>query len=123
MSENDFEELGVKVRRAQRALAEIRGVGTADGIEVVVDAENHLLSISLPEAEAVLAAFAAAVADKRERVEAATRELREDERVEAASTFLRANAALVEAERAQRDSSESYDDLAARGSGWSETSY
>lgn len=111
---NDFEELGVKVQRAQYALEQIRGTGTSDGIQVVVDAENHLLSVSVPDADAIVRAYNAAVADKQPRVDEAMRAVCEDPRVVAASTFTRANAARLEAERIRHASWEEYEDYVAK---------
>lgn len=98
---NDFEELGLKVQRAQSALARVRGVGTVNGIQVVVDAENRILSVATPDEDAILAAYLAAVDDVRPQVEQAMREVRSDPRVEAMSAFVAANSARQEAEHAQ----------------------
>ncbi|MFI5776882.1 hypothetical protein [Nocardia sp. NPDC051570] len=107
---NDFEELGLKVQRAQQRLEQIRGTGTVNGIRVVVDADNRLLSVSMQEEESVLAAYNAAVADKQELVEEAVRELRADPRFEAMSTFAEANSTRAQADRVQRGYDED-DDL------------
>ncbi|RUP03361.1 MAG: YbaB/EbfC family DNA-binding protein [Mycobacterium sp.] len=119
MASNDFEELGSKVQRAQRALEQARGVGTANGIRVVVDAENRLLSVTAPDEEAILAAYNAAVDDVRPLIEDAMREVRSDPRVEAMSTFVEANSARLHAERARSASEDDddayYDDRFRRG--------
>lgn len=118
---NDFEELGLKVQRAQSALEQVRGVGTANGIRVVVDAENRLLSATDPDGDAVsdalVAAYNAAVDDVRPRVEEAMREVRSDPRVAAMSTFVEANSARQEAERAQLEEEDDdyYDEQFRRG--------
>lgn len=39
---SEFDELGVKVQRAQLVVGKIRGVGAIDGITVEVDAETAL---------------------------------------------------------------------------------
>ncbi|MDP7728446.1 MULTISPECIES: hypothetical protein [Mycobacterium] len=44
-----------------RRRSKVRGVGAADGIRVVVDAENRLLTV--PDEAAILAAYNAAVDD------------------------------------------------------------
>ncbi|WP_310786286.1 hypothetical protein [Mycobacterium sp. Z3061] len=95
---DDFEELGLKVQRAQSALEQVRGVGAADGIRVVVDAENRLLSVTVPDEAAILAAYNAAVDDMRPKVEDAMREVRSDPRVAAMSTFVEANTVRRQAE-------------------------
>ncbi|BDB42822.1 hypothetical protein Mkiyose1665_43670 [Mycobacterium kiyosense] len=117
MADNDFEELGLKVQRAQRALEQARGVGTADGIHVVVDAENRLLSVNVPDEDAIIAAYRAAVADVQVRVEDAMSEVRSDPRFEAMSTFVEANSARLDAERAQREQDDEayYEEQARRG--------
>ncbi|MEG8181250.1 YbaB/EbfC family nucleoid-associated protein [Nocardia terpenica] len=99
---NDSEELGVKVRRAHYALEKIRGTGVVKGVRVIIDHENRLLSVTVDEEDIVLAAYQEALRDKEPKVDEAMRELRADPRVEAASTFVEANAARSEAERARR---------------------
>ncbi|WP_147140060.1 YbaB/EbfC family nucleoid-associated protein [Nocardia ninae] len=89
----------MKVQRAQYELAQIRGVGKVDGVRVEVDAENRLLSVNVPNAERILAAYEAAVADKEPQVEAAMRELTEDPQVSSTRIFVEANSARLEAER------------------------
>ncbi|MDP7720714.1 YbaB/EbfC family nucleoid-associated protein [Mycobacterium sp. TY814] len=119
MASNDFEELGRKVQRAQHGLEHARGVGTANGIRVVVDAENRLLSVTAPDEEAILAAYNAAVDDVRPLIEQAMREVRADPRVEAMSTFVEANSARLHAECARSASEDDddtyYDDRFRRG--------
>jgi len=119
VASNDFEELGSKVQRAQRALKQARGVGTANGIRVVVDAENRLLSVTAPDEEAILAAYNAAVDDVRPLIEDAMREVRSDPRVEAMSTFVEANSARLHTERTRSASEDDddtyYDDRFRRG--------
>jgi hypothetical protein len=100
---NDFEELGRKVQRAQLALQQVRGIGTANGIRAVVDAENRLLSVTVTDEDAVLAAYNAAVADIQPKLDDAMREVRADPRVGSISTFVEANSARVEVERARRN--------------------
>ncbi|KZM70900.1 YbaB/EbfC family nucleoid-associated protein [Nocardia terpenica] len=99
---NAFEELGVKVQRAHYALEKIRGVGTVKGVRVIIDHENRLLSVTVDEEDIILAAYQEALRDKEPKVDEAMRELRADPRVEAASTFVQANVARSEAERARR---------------------
>jgi len=100
---NDFEELGRKVQRAQLALQQVRGIGTANGIRAVVDAENRLLSVTVTDEDAVLAAYNAAVADIQPKLDDAMREVRADPRVGSISTFVEANSARLEVERARRN--------------------
>jgi hypothetical protein len=102
LQHNDFEELGRKVQRAQFALQQVRGIGSANGIRVVVDAENRLLSVTVADEDAVLAAYNAALADVQPKVDEAVRELRADHRFEAVSTFVAANPPQLEADRARR---------------------
>lgn len=99
---NEFDELGLKVQRAQQRLEQVEGVGVVDGIRVIVDAQNQLLSVTLADEDAVLAAYRAAVADKQPKVDEAMQELRSDARFEAVSTFADGNAALSEAHRMER---------------------
>ncbi|ATL66275.1 hypothetical protein [Nocardia terpenica] len=99
---NDFEELGVKVQRAHYALEKIRGVGVVKGVRVIIDHENRLLSVTVDEEHIILAAYQAALRDKEPKVEEAMRELHADPRVEAASTFVQANTARSEADRARQ---------------------
>jgi len=99
---DDAEQFGAKVQRAQYAIQNIRGVGTAKGIRVIVDAENRLLSVTVDEEASILQAYRAAVADKQPKLDDATREIRTDSRFLAVSTFAEANSARLEAERANR---------------------
>ncbi|MGW0056551.1 hypothetical protein [Nocardia nova] len=123
--DND-EELGLKVQRAQRAVEQIRGTGTVNGIRVVVDASGQLVSLTVPEEDSILAAYQAAIEDMRPQLEHATRELRADSRFEAVSTFAEANSAAREAERVERqrsyDQDEDDDEYYARRNqqGWFE---
>ncbi|MFI6999943.1 YbaB/EbfC family nucleoid-associated protein [Nocardia sp. NPDC050175] len=103
MSHPSHDELGLKVQRAQYELAQIRGVGKVDGVRVEVDADNRLVSISVPNAERILAAYEAAVLDKQPQVEEAMRELTEDPQVSSARIFADANAARLEGERRGQD--------------------
>ncbi|WP_024800131.1 YbaB/EbfC family nucleoid-associated protein [Nocardia sp. BMG51109] len=107
---NDFDELGLKVQRAQQRLEQVRGVGTVNGIRVVVDAENRLLSVTLPEEDSIVAAYNAALADKQPQVDEAVQDLRSDPRFEAISTFADANAVRDEAEQAKRQRTYEEDD-------------
>jgi DNA-binding protein YbaB len=99
---SDFEELGRKVQRAQLAVEQLRGTATVDGVTVVVDAENRLRSVNVADEDAVLAAYDAAVADLKPKLDETMGELRADARVEAVSTFVEANSARLEAERVRR---------------------
>ncbi|MEV0463614.1 hypothetical protein AB0I30_13810 [Nocardia tengchongensis] len=112
MKHNDSDSLGLKVQRAQHALEQIRGVGVVNGIRVVVDAEDRLLSVTVGEESIIMAAYRAAVEDKRPKVDEALRELRNDTTYEAISTYTNANSARLEAERVenQRKPGEEFDD-------------
>lgn len=103
--DNDFEQLGLKVQRAQHAVEQIRGVGTARGIRVIVDAAGQLVSVTVDEEDTILAAYRAAIEDMRPKVDEATRDLRSDSRFDAVSTFTEANSARLEAERVERERS------------------
>ncbi|MQY24370.1 YbaB/EbfC family nucleoid-associated protein [Nocardia macrotermitis] len=107
---NDFEELGRKVQRAQQRLEDVRGVGTVDGIRVVVDADNRLVSVTLPEEHSLLAAYNAAVADAQPLVDEAVQELTADQRFESISTFVDASAARADAEHERRQQEYEEDD-------------
>lgn len=98
---NEFEELGLKVQRAQLTVQQARGVGVANGVEVVVDAENRLLSVTVAHEATIIEAYNAALADLRPKVDEAMREVRADARVTAMSTFIEANSARLEAQSAQ----------------------
>ncbi|AYF76081.1 hypothetical protein D7D52_22085 [Nocardia yunnanensis] len=107
------------MQRAQHALEQIRGVGVVNGIRVVVDAEDRLLSVTVGEEAAIMAAYRAAVEDKRPKVDEALRELRADTTFEAISTYTNANSARLEAERVERQrkvDEEFDDDYYERGS-------
>ncbi|AHH20520.1 hypothetical protein NONO_c57420 [Nocardia nova SH22a] len=97
------EELGLKVQRARQAVEQIRGVGTVDGVRVVVDSDGRLLSVSLREGESILAAYNAALADMKPRIDQALQELRADPSIEAVSTFTDANAPRTTANPAERE--------------------
>lgn len=101
MQHNDFDSLGVKVRRAQTALEQARGVGDVDGVRVVIDANNRLVQASIPGAQALLAAYQAALQDLQSHLDEAMREVHADPRFDAISTFVQANAARPKDERTQ----------------------
>ncbi|ATL68169.1 hypothetical protein GZH49_14755 [Nocardia terpenica] len=69
---------------------------------MVVDSENRLLSVTVDDEADILAAYKAALRDKEPKTDEAMRELRADPRFEAVSTFVEANAARQEADRARR---------------------
>lgn len=98
----DFEELGAKVQRAQHAMAQVRGMGVVRGVSVIVDAENRLLSVDVPNALAIIEAYEAALRDMRPQVAAAMRELNADARFRSVRTFTEANSARREADRRLR---------------------
>ncbi|WP_405135711.1 hypothetical protein [Nocardia sp. NBC_01388] len=119
MKNSDSDELGLKVQRAQHALEQIRGVGVVHGIRVIVDAEDRLLSVTINEEDTIMAAYRAAVEDKRPRVDEALQALRADATFEAVSTYTNANSAHLEAERGDRQhklEEEFEDDEYERGS-------
>ncbi|PXX69390.1 hypothetical protein DFR70_1021079 [Nocardia tenerifensis] len=105
MHDPTHDELGMKVQRAQYQLAQIRGVGKVDGVSVEVDAENRLVSLNVPNAERIIAAYDAAVRDLQPQVDEAMRELAEDPQVSSARIFTEANSARLEAERRERERS------------------
>ncbi|WP_282783330.1 hypothetical protein [Nocardia sp. CC201C] len=100
--QSKFDELGLKVQRAQYAMEQIRGVGIVDGVRVEVDAENRLLSINMRGAEFVLAAYKAAVEAKSAKVAEAMREVLEDPTVDATLKFAEANGSRLERDRLER---------------------
>ncbi|QVI20904.1 hypothetical protein KHQ06_33295 [Nocardia tengchongensis] len=108
----DSDALSSKVQRAQHAVEQIRGVGVVNGIRVIVDAQGCLLSVTVDQEAAIMAAYRAAVEDKRPKVDEALRELRADSTFEAISTYTNANSARLEAERLelQRKLDEEFDD-------------
>lgn len=110
LERNDSDQLGLKVQRAQHALEQIQGVGVVQGVRVIVDAEDRLLSVTSHEESIIMAAYRAAVEDKRPKVDAALRELRADTNFEAISTYAAANGARLEAERAERQRKVDEDD-------------
>ncbi|MFB8277949.1 hypothetical protein [Nocardia colli] len=101
MQHNNFDSLGLKVRRAQAALEHARGVGEVDGVRVVIDANNRLVQASIPGAQALLAAYQAALQDLQSHLDEAMREIHADPRFDAISTFVHANEARLEVERVQ----------------------
>lgn len=101
MQHNNFDSLGSKVRRAQAALEQARGVGEVDGVRVVIDANNRLVQASIPGAPALLAAYQAALRDLQSHLDEAMREVHADPRFDAISTFAQANAARLHDERTQ----------------------
>ncbi|MEV6562869.1 hypothetical protein AB0M22_44625 [Nocardia sp. NPDC051756] len=101
MQHNDFDSLGLKVRRAQAALEQVRGVGDVDGVQVIIDANNRLVQASIPGAPALLAAYQAALQDLQSQLDEAMREVHADPRFDAISTFAQANAARLDDERSQ----------------------
>ncbi|WP_410871256.1 hypothetical protein [Nocardia sp. A7] len=86
-----YDELGLKVLRAQQALESIRGTGTVDGVTVEVDAENQVVAVSGPQGEAILAAYQLAVRQMQPRVTAAMHELTADPLVESTMAFTSAD--------------------------------
>ncbi|GAA5095065.1 hypothetical protein [Nocardia iowensis] len=114
-----FEELGLKVQRAHHAIGQIRGEATVRGVRVVVDAENRLLAVDVPDADAILEAYEAALRDKQPRVEAAMQELRADARFESVMIFAEANSAR-KAERAEQQDEIEYEEYFATSNrrGW-----
>ncbi|MFB8007509.1 hypothetical protein [Nocardia sp. NPDC056000] len=103
---SEHDELGVKVQRAQHALATIRATATVDGITVEVDAQNHLLAISGPQGNSILTAYQQALHEIQSQVAEAMRELNSDPQVESARAFTTANPASLEAARLDRAEAE-----------------
>lgn len=115
---SQFDELGLKVQRAQHDLERVRGTGTVGGVTVEVDAQNKL-SVSIAGGDLVIAAYQAALDDKQPKVDAAVRELMADPRAEAISTFVQANSTASESVQQRpaeirqptpRSSANAYDD-------------
>ncbi|MEU1432442.1 hypothetical protein ABZ412_35800 [Nocardia sp. NPDC005746] len=119
MKHNDSDALSSKVQRAQYAIEHIQGVGVVNGVRVIVDAGDRLVSVTVDEEASIMAAYRAAVEDKRPKVDEALRELRADSTFEAISTYTNANSARVEAERVEKQrklDEELDDDYYERGS-------
>ncbi|EOM78531.1 YbaB/EbfC family DNA-binding protein [Rhodococcus rhodnii] len=90
-----YEELGAKVRRARSTIESIRGTGRSGDVTVEVAADNTITSITGPPSVApgsVVAAYRAAVRDKQPRVDAAMRDVLDDEQVSRIATFTEAHA-------------------------------
>lgn len=101
MSSSAFDELGVKVQRAQSIVREIRGVGRAGGIAVEVDAENRLVALHHPDADVILAAYRAALVDKAPQVDEAMRDLLSDPNAHAITSFVQSTTAVMPASPTQ----------------------
>lgn len=97
MPNSAFDELGIKVQRAQAVVSEIRGVGRAGGIAVEVDAENRLVALHHPDAHIILAAYRAALLDKQPQVDEAMREMLNDPDVHAITSFVHTSSAVIPA--------------------------
>ncbi|MGV9415864.1 hypothetical protein ACWDOP_38710 [Nocardia sp. NPDC003693] len=98
-----YDELGLKVQRAQFELENIRGIGVVEGVKVVVDSENRLVSINIRGEELILAAYRAAVAHKEPQVAEAMRDVLADPQVASVRTFAEANSARLEEQRRRRE--------------------
>ncbi|GAB2652414.1 hypothetical protein GCM10027169_16920 [Gordonia jinhuaensis] len=96
---SQFDELGLKVQRAQYEVDKIRGTATVGGITVEVDAKNRLVAVDHPDAESILAAYEAALRDKQPKVDEAMRDVLSDPHAQAVSTFLETNDSGEEARR------------------------
>ncbi|MEV6071893.1 hypothetical protein AB0L82_35590 [Nocardia sp. NPDC052001] len=83
---------------------------------MIVDAEDRLLSVTVDEEAVIMAAYRAAVEDKRPKVDEALRELRADSTFEAVSTYTNANSASVEARRLEQQRQLDEEDDYGRGS-------
>ena len=85
---SDHDEVGVKVQRAQLALAQVRGRTQFGGVSIEVDADNQLTDLQLSDAaldhgatrlaELIAQAYRNAVAGAATQVRAATAELTSD---------------------------------------------
>ncbi|MBY4130240.1 YbaB/EbfC family nucleoid-associated protein [Rhodococcus fascians] len=100
-SNSAFEELGAKVQRAQSVVREIRGVGTAGGIAVEVDAENRLIALHHPDSDIIMAAYQAALRDKQPQLEDAMRDVTSDPDAKAIASFVDTYASRTDAEPAK----------------------
>ncbi|WP_062980625.1 YbaB/EbfC family nucleoid-associated protein [Nocardia anaemiae] len=86
-----YDEVGVKVLRAQQALAEIRGLARVGGVTIEVDSKGHLQAISVDTqavaagpsglSDLILYAYRQAVQDAEPRAAAAMQELMDDPQV------------------------------------------
>ncbi|MDV6303548.1 hypothetical protein R3P93_13360 [Rhodococcus cerastii] len=88
MFDSAFDELGVKVQRAQSVVREIRGVGRVSGITVEVDAENRLVALHHPDADVILAAYRAALLDKQPQVDEAMQAVLSHPDAQAVTSFV-----------------------------------
>ncbi|WP_377449694.1 hypothetical protein [Rhodococcoides fascians] len=97
MSNSAFDELGVKVQRAQSVVREIRGVGRAGGIAVEVDAENRLVALHHPDADFIMAAYKSALLDKQPQVDEAMRDVLSDPDAHAITSFVQSSSSVMSA--------------------------
>lgn len=101
MSSSAFDELGVKVQRAQSVVREIRGVGRVGGIAVEVDAENRLVALDHPDADIILTAYRAALLDKQPQLDEAMRDVLSDTGAQSVAAFVDTYAIHAQAEPVQ----------------------
>lgn len=97
MSNSAFDELGIKVQRAQVVVSGIRGVGRAGGIVVEVDAENRLVALHHPDAHIILAAYQAALQDKQPQVDEVMSNVLSDPDAQAITSFVQGSSAVMPA--------------------------
>ncbi|MGW5441485.1 hypothetical protein [Nocardia asteroides] len=114
------DELGMKVRRAQEQLAEVRGVGNSGRIRIVVDADNKLLDVYVPgldpdTTDRIISAYIAALEDKKPKVEEAIREITTDPQFESVAAFVQANSGKLEQSWTEEDDDRYFEERNRRG--------
>ncbi|ATI30640.1 MULTISPECIES: YbaB/EbfC family nucleoid-associated protein [Rhodococcus] len=98
MTANSFDDIGVKVRRAQEALDRVVGRASDRAVEVEVDAKGHLGRLRLTDAalaagpdllaDRIVQMYTAAVRDARPQVDAALAEVTSDPQMSAITSFV-----------------------------------
>ncbi|MFT4011185.1 MAG: hypothetical protein QM655_14200 [Nocardioidaceae bacterium] len=102
MSTGSIEEFSRKAQAAQARLQAIRGNGKAGGIQVEVDGEGRLLSVTSPDEDEILEAYRRAVAASRNLVCEAVEDLVNDPFAETVSSLVRASEQVRTADDSKR---------------------